>query len=47
MTQVIDALGKAARHGMVLQAECRGGNIRYFMASDLASVYGLGRDIRS
>ena len=47
MTRTIDTLGKAARHGMILRADCGCGNIRYFRCSDLASVLGGGRDPRS
>lgn len=48
MVRAIDTIGQAARHGMVIRAECQGcGNIRYYMASDMMSVYGGGRDIRS
>jgi len=46
MTRVIDTLGKAARHGMVVRAECGCGNIRYYRAMDLAMAVGGGRDPR-
>nr|WP_295467486.1 hypothetical protein [Mesorhizobium sp.] len=46
MTRAIDTLGKAARHGMIVQAECGCGNVRYFRAMDLAQVAGAGRDPR-
>jgi hypothetical protein len=48
MTSVIDTLGKAARHGMIIRAECQGcGNARFYRASDLMMHFGGGRDPRS
>lgn len=47
MTRTIDTLGKAARHGMIVRAECGCGNVRYFRALDLVQVAGAGRDPRS
>lgn len=47
MTRTIDTLGKAARHGMIVRAECSCGNIRYYRAMDLALEVGSGRDPRS
>lgn len=44
MSRSIDTLGKAARHGMVLRAECPCGNLRYFRTRDLAAHYGGERD---
>lgn len=47
MTQVIDTLGKAARHGMIVRVECAScGKRKFFRAIDLATVYGGGRDPR-
>lgn len=46
MTRVIDTLGKAARHSMLVRVECGCGNIRYYRAMDLAMVAGAGRDPR-
>ena len=48
MTSAIDTLGKAARHNMIVRAECRScGNARFYRASDLAMHFGGGRDVRS
>lgn len=48
MTAVIDTLGKAARHGMIVRAACEAcGNTRFYRASDLMLHFGGGRDPRS
>jgi len=47
MTQSIDTLAKAARHGMIVRAECACGNVRYYRAMDLALEIGGRRDPRS
>ncbi len=45
MTQTIDTLGKALRHNMLVVATCREcQNQGRFMAKDLATFYGHGRD---
>lgn len=44
MTQTLDTLGKCVRHGMVIQAECECGQRAFFLASDLAMIFGAGRD---
>ena len=46
MTTTIDTLSRAARHGMVIRAECGCGNVRYYRAMDLALELGGGRDPR-
>ncbi|QRM54600.1 hypothetical protein [Sinorhizobium sp. BG8] len=47
MTITIDTLGKAARHRMLVVATCRRCERQAkFMASDLAGMYGAGRDPR-
>jgi hypothetical protein len=47
MSRLIDTLGKASRHGMVVRVECDCGNLAYFRAADLAAQAGAGRDPRS
>lgn len=48
MTDVIDTLGKAGRHQMLVVAECRlCGREAKFYAEELASFYGRGRDPRT
>ena len=45
MTRTIDTLARAARHGMIVQAECTAcGNVRHFNATDLSRHFGGGRD---
>lgn len=45
MTQTIDTLGKALRHNMLVVTTCREcQNQARFMAKDLATFYGHGRD---
>ncbi|MFC6488050.1 hypothetical protein [Nitratireductor sp. GCM10026969] len=44
MAQPIDTLGKAARLGMLVRAECPCGNVRHFLATDLMMLLGGGRD---
>lgn len=45
MTQMIDTLGKALRHNMLVVTTCREcQNQARFMAKDLATFYGHGRD---
>jgi hypothetical protein len=47
MASVIDTLGKAARHGMLLRVECPScGRRKFYDASALMMVYGGGRDPR-
>jgi hypothetical protein len=46
MATVIDTLSRAARHGMIVRAECGCGNVRYYRAMDLALEYGGGIDPR-
>ena len=47
MTIVIDSIGKAARHGMIVRAECQCGNLRYFKARDLLPLVGSARPLQS
>jgi hypothetical protein len=48
MTGVIDTLGKAGRHRMLVVAECRlCGREAKFYAEELAVFYGRGRDPQS
>ena len=48
MTNMIDTLGKAGRHDMIVVAECRRcGRQAKFMAHDLAGCYGIARDPQS
>lgn len=45
MADVIDTLGKAGRHRMLVVAECRlCGREARFYAEELATFYGRGRD---
>lgn len=45
MTSAIDTLGKALRHNMLVVATCRDCQRQgRFLAKDLASFYGHGRD---
>jgi transcription elongation factor Elf1 len=45
MAGVIDTLGKAGRHRMLVVAECRRcGRRAQFYAEELATFYGRGRD---
>lgn len=46
MAGVIDTLGKAARHNMLLRVECGCGNTRAYLASDLMMILGGGIDPR-
>jgi len=46
MARLIDTLGRAARHNMIVRVECVCGNIRYYRAMDLATVAGAGCDPR-
>ncbi|WP_245499150.1 hypothetical protein [Mesorhizobium sp. M1A.F.Ca.ET.072.01.1.1] len=39
---MIDTLGKATRHNMLLKVECACGNVRYCRSADLMMVYGGG-----
>jgi len=46
MTMTIDTLGKAARHRMLVTAQCRRcGREARFLASDLAQFYNPGRSL--
>ena len=48
MTSVIDTLGKAARHGMILRAECPAcGKRKFYEAAALVLAFGGGRDPRA
>lgn len=48
MTILIDTLAKAARHRMLVVAECRRCHRKaQFLASDLANFYNPGRDLRT
>ena len=48
MTSTIDTLGKAARHNMLVMAECRHcGRQAKFLARDLASLFGAARAPKS
>ncbi len=48
MTILIDTLARAARHNMLVVAECRRcGRQAKFMATDLAKFYNPGRDLRT
>lgn len=48
MTTTIDTLAKAARHNMLVVAECRRcGRQAKFLASDLVNFYHAGRDLRT
>ena len=48
MTSTLDTLGKAARHNMLIVATCRKCDRQArFLARDLASLYGHGRDPRN
>lgn len=40
--EMIDTLGKATRHNMLLKVECACGNVRYCRSADLMMVYGGG-----
>lgn len=48
MAGVIETLGQAARHRMLVRAECRRcGRQATFYADELATYYGRGRDPRT
>ncbi|MBP1850629.1 hypothetical protein [Rhizobium halophytocola] len=48
MTILIDTLGKAARHNMLVQAHCRKcGRQAKFLATDLVRFYSPGRRIET
>lgn len=48
MTMTIDTLGKAARHKMLVIAECRRcGRQARFLAADVANFYNPGRSLES
>jgi hypothetical protein len=44
---MIDSLSKAARHGMLIRAECECGNRQFFRASDLAMIVRGDPDYRA
>jgi hypothetical protein len=48
VARIIRTLGEASRHGMIIRAECaRCRKTADFLASDLAHVYGYGREFSS
>ena len=47
MASVIDTLGKAARHGMIIRVECPAcGRRKFYESAQLLMHYGGGRDPR-
>ena len=45
MASVLDTLGKAVRHNMLVRTECQVcGNVALYRASDLMMLYGGGRN---